>query len=165
MRFRGNFARPLPANILALIKAKWAEASEEITGAALPEFKAYRLSRPKDPHFPGLAVYRRATRGITEGGNGFLLNSTPEFAVEVGLEGTDEDKLLALLETYVEVVDSIIRTAIVEEPHLLLKDFPEDSRAIVTIEIPEHVYGQNVPQGTKHIRVAALTLTAALVEP
>lgn len=161
--YRACFARQLPKNVLDLVKEKWEAASTEITGAALPPFKAFRLSRPKDPHFPGLAAYRRATRRIVEGGN-FLLNSSPEFAVELAHDGDDEEKVLEELETRVEVVDSIVRTAAIREPGKLLKDFPEFSRAAMTISIPEHVYGQNVPQGKKHIRVAALTLIADLLE-
>jgi hypothetical protein len=164
--YKANFARPLPRNVLDLVRAKWADVVwEEVTGGdPLPPFKAFKLSRPRDPHFPGLAVYRRATRRIVEAGN-FLLNSAPEFAVEVADEGDDEEELLTRLETRVEVVDSIIRTAVMKEPGLLLRDFPEGSQAVVTVEIPEHVYGQDVPQGKKHIRVAALTLIAELMEP
>lgn len=164
--YKANFAKPLPRNVLELVRAKWDAASIEATGAAqpLPPFKSFKLSRPKDFHFPALVCYRRATRGIEEATN-FLLDSKPEFALEVAHEGADEDALMEELETRVEIVDSIIRTAARKEPDLLLKNFPEWSKTLVTIEIPEHVYGQNVPQGTKHIRVAALTLRALMKEP
>jgi hypothetical protein len=163
--FNATFAKPIPRNVLALVKAKWEAASAEATGEVegLPPFKSFKRARPKDPHFPGIACYRRRTGKIFDGGN-MLLNSTPEFAVEVALEGDDEEELLDRLETYVEVVDSIIRTAAREESGLLLDGFPEDSQVLVTIDIPEHVYGQDVPQQKKHIRVAALTLTAELTE-
>lgn len=162
--FTANFAKPIPRNVLALVKDKWASSSAERNGGdALPAFKAFKRARPKDPHFPGLAVYRRATKKITDAGN-FLLSSMPEFAVEVALEGDDEEELLDRLELYVEVVDSIIRTAAREEPTLLLEGFPEGSRVVVTLDIPEHVYGQDVPQQKKHIRVAALTLNCELTE-
>jgi hypothetical protein len=162
--YRANFARPIPRNVLDLVKAKWEEASAAATGAdPLPPFKAFKLSRPRDPHFPGLCCYRRATGDIEES-TSMLLDSKPEFWIEIALEGDDEEELMGRLELYVEVVDSVIRTAARREPHLLLKDFPEESNALVRITIPRHVYGNNVPQGKKHIRVAQLTLICELKE-
>lgn len=163
--YNARFAKPIPQNVLDLVRAKWEAASAEANGAEpLPPFKAFRRARPKDPHFPGLYVYRRATRKIAVAGNGLLLESAPEFAVEVALEHTDEEELIDELELRVEIVDSIVRTAAREEPQLLLAGFPEESQVIVTLDITEHVYGNNVPQGTKHIRVAALTLVCELTE-
>lgn len=161
--FNAKFAKPLPRNVLDLVKEKWAEASAEANGGeALPPFKAFRRSRPKDPHLPGIAVYRRRTHRLTQGN--MLLGSTSEFAIEIADEDKDDEALLDRLELRVEVVHLIVYEAALDEPEKLYKDFPDDSRILATLDIPEHVYGNNVSQGSNNLRVAALTLTCELTE-
>lgn len=169
-RFNTTFARPLPQNILNVVEANQAAflAEANVDGAdqplpALPVFNEFNRARPTNPTFPALTVYRRRTRNITQE-NDQIISGVAEFAIEIAIEAETPDAAMSALEIYVEAVDSIIRTVGVENPMMLLAGIDESVAGLITLDITEHVYGNNEPEGTRHVRAAALTLTASLME-
>ena len=162
-KFKAKFARQLPKNMLALIEAHQAAALLEANdGVAMTPFKEFNRARPAKVHFPAVTIYRRRT-GKIENSNGQLLKSTVEHAVEIAVQGNTEGETMDELETRVEAVDSILRQDTPEAVAILLEGFPPTVTQVI-IDIPDHVYGNNVPEGGKHTRVAALTVTAELME-
>jgi hypothetical protein len=160
-RFNAKFGRGIPRNVLKLIERDDAEALTEANdGEALPEFKQFNKARPADPVLPAVSVYKRRVRDIGQA-EGQRVESTPEWAVEVAVEGPTEDDTMELLEIYVEAVDSILRA----DPDAILESVSEEVRGLVVLDITEHVYGQDVPDGKRHVRAAAITLTARMTEP
>jgi hypothetical protein len=159
-RFNTKFGKTIPQNVLDVINDQMSDAlAAANNGIPMTAFVEFNKARPTDPHFPCVTVYRRSTTNIDVPDAN--VRSTAEFAVEIAIEGPNEDDVMQELETRVEAVDSIIRSDIeANGPRLILAGV--DGPAIV--EIPEHVYGANEPTGEKHIRAAALTLTVAMME-
>lgn len=158
-RFNAKFGRGIPLNVLTLIERDQVEALAEANGGtALPPFK-FNKARPADPVLPAVSVYKRRVKDIDQA-EGQRVESVAEWAVEVAVEGPTEDATMELLEICVEAVDSIMRA----DPDAILEGLPDEVKGLVVLDITEHVYGNNVPDGKRHVRAAAITLTAKLFE-
>ncbi len=159
-RFNAKFGRGIPKHVLTLVERDQAEALAEANdGEPLPPIKQFNKARPADPVLPALSVYKRRVKPINQA-EGQRVESTPEWAVEVAVEGSTEDATMELLEIYVEAVDSILRA----DPDAILESLPDDVKGLVELDITEHVYGNNVPDGRRHVRAAAITLVARMFE-
>jgi hypothetical protein len=165
-KFNAKFGRGIPQNVLTLIERDQVEAlaeanrnEDDTDGPVLTPFKQFNKARPADPVLPAVSVYKRRVKDIDQA-EGQRVESTAEWAVEVAVEGPTEDRTMELLEIYVEAVDSVMRA----DPDAILERVADDVRGLVELDIVEHVYGQNVPDGQRHIRAAAITLTAKLFE-
>lgn len=164
--FKAKFGRGIPKRILELINRDMVEALAEANknedgspGPVLEPFRQFNKARPADPVLPAVSAYKRRVKGI-EQAEGQRVESTVEWAIEVADEGETEDGVTETLEIRVEAVDSILRA----DPEYLLQDMPAEVRGLVELEITEHVYGQNQSDGQRHVRAAAITLQARMME-
>lgn len=164
--FHTTFAMTAPANVTALVKLRWAEASQDVLGEVLPPFKDFTATVPADPNFPCLTVEWKRTYGI-KNEEGLLIASFSEFLIAVADEDPDRDALLKRLFKRSRVVDAIVRTAATWESGdraALLDGFPTEVQGLVDVDITEWVPGRNVPTGQRNIRAVGGTLVFSQTE-
>jgi hypothetical protein len=164
--FDTTFAMTAPANVLALVKLRWVEASQDVLGEAVPPFEDFTQTVPADANFACLTVEWKRTYGI-KNEEGQLIYSSSEFLIAIADEDPDRDALLKKLFKRSRVVDSIIRTAATwgsGDRAALLDGFPPEVQGLVDVDIPEWVPGRNVLTGQRNIRAVGGTLVFSQTE-
>lgn len=145
-KFKAQFARQLPKNIIALVKAQQSAAIIEIAdeyGVSLAPYIEFNRSVHKKVDTPCFTIYRKRVRKI-ENVEDHTLSSVPVFGLISTVEGADEDEAQDFSELYMQLADSIVRSASKDDMLVGL------GSKRWNWEITEHIYYPNSPLGTRY---------------
>lgn len=157
--------KTLPANVLKLVQDNMVEALLEANGGVpMSPFVEFNLSRPKDPHFSFITVYRKRTSKIDRmvDETSQLKTFLTELAIEIGSVADTEDAVRAENEVRQDAVDTILLDAIENNSEALLEGFDEQIKGLLSFDVTEWFNGQNIHSANKHYIVGAGTLIVSL---
>jgi hypothetical protein len=162
-----SFAEPIPANILTLVKERWAEASQAVVGEVIAPFKDFTESVPTDANLPCVTIEFARMFDVTNP-DSLIVSSTIEFTIALADEDADRGALIKRLVKRARITDSIIRSAATyqsDDTEILFSGIPPESRILLDLDIVEWRPGRDVPAGERHIRAIGGVLRIKLVEP
>jgi len=159
-KYDARFGIGIRRNVINIVKDQGEAAfafAEETHGVELLRYVEWNRSLHKQVHTPCFTIYRRPT-GKIDDNSGSYIESVPRFGVIATIEAATEDEAEDLCEIYVQINDSIIRSAASDD---LFKDLPV---AVQTVDIVDHIYYPNVPLGTRYRQAVEAVLEIRLLE-